>query len=132
MRLIGISLMALVLPTAAVADHELFGLWRCVLNSAPVSIDVQVQFQPDGSAYAQGTYIINGTSAFHQIEGPARYTYGPADEAPPGPIYRIQIVPGNVATFSMFVRPTGQPGMLYNTYYPPSGGVMETSCARLR
>lgn len=132
MRLVHASLVALFLPSVALADHELSGMWRCVLNSAPVSIDVQVQFQPDGSAYAQGTYIINGTTAFYQIQGPGRYTYGPAESPPPGSIYRIQIAPGNVATFSMFVRPTGQPGMLYNTFRPPEGGVVETSCGRLR
>jgi len=132
MRNILASTLALFLPSMAIADHELSGTWRCVLNSSPVSIDVQVQFQPDGSAYAQGTYIINGTTAFYQIRGPGRYTYGPADSPPPGQIYRIQIAPGNVATFSMFVRPTGQPGMLYNTFRPPEGGIVETSCQLVR
>jgi hypothetical protein len=126
------TILAIILPTGAFADHELSGMWRCVLNSAPVSIDLQVQFQPDGSAFAQGTYILNGTSGFYQIQGPGRYIYGPADEPPPGMIYRIQFAPGNVATFSMFVRPTQTPGMLYNTYAPPGGGIVETACQRLR
>ena len=124
---------AVALPTASLANHErggpLSGTWRCTMNSAAALIEMDVQFNPDGSLYARGTQILIGTSAMQGFEGPGRYLLDTSD--PQGPLYRVQVQPNSVPVFSIFVRPTQEPSVLYNLFQnPQTGTTVESQCGR--
>ncbi|MEM6488336.1 MAG: hypothetical protein AAF677_08720 [Pseudomonadota bacterium] len=124
------------LATAASAQIQPInpmGIWRCVVNGPAVSIDVQMQVNPDQTLFAQGTYILNGTSAFYTIQGGGQWLLAPPDASSPEYMYRFQIVPQQqVAAFPIFVRPTGDPSSLYNVFQnPQTGGVIESACQRI-
>ena len=124
--------LVMATPHALLAQGlPVVGTWRCVMNSQPASIDITVQLAPDQSLFARGTYILNGTSAFYQIQGPGRWAVGPDDSAPGQTFAHMQVVPGNVASFTIHPAWIGDPNNLYTLFYPPGGGVVETACQRI-
>jgi len=135
-RVLLTALFATLFASSAAAQQlpAPVGLWRCVMNSAPASIDLQVQIAPDGSLFGQGSYILNQTSFFQQIQAPGRWLTIPAGEPEfPNGGYQLSFVPPNVASFSLFLQPTTTPGNLYNLWQnPQTGDRVETACQKLR
>ncbi|MEP5729675.1 MAG: hypothetical protein ABJL67_09885 [Sulfitobacter sp.] len=130
-------LLSLLTPGIAVAQHQptnIVGYWRCVSNSDIVSIDLQLQINPDNSLYGEGSIVYVQTSRIFNVRGPGRWLLGPPDASSPEYLYSFQLHPmdGNHAIFSIYARPTGAPNGLYNYWYnPQTGGATETSCQRL-
>lgn len=125
-------LFALACPTPGAAQVDPTGVWRCVMNSVAVSIDVQYQIAPDGSLFGQGGIIYNGTSASYQVQGNGRWSAGVSPET--GQFtYQFQLLPPNHAAFSIFAEWTGDPNALYQLRpNVVQGGQTETACQRLR
>lgn len=115
------------------------GIWRCILNSAPATVDVTVQFGADFTAYAEGTWILNPTPMMNgprveAIRAPGRWTFG-ADPSQPGQtILQLQLIPGNVPSFSLFPAWIGDPNALHTRMLDPTypGAMLEYACQRLR
>ncbi|PTX04252.1 hypothetical protein [Pararhodobacter aggregans] len=130
--LLSAAVLASVPLSASAQGLPIVGVWRCVMNSQPASIDMTVQLAPDQSLYAEGTYILNGTSAFYQIRGPGRWAVGPDNSMPGQTFVHMQVIPGNVATFSIHPAWIGDPNNMYALFQPPGGGgPVETACQRI-
>ena len=118
------------LPLSATGQSNPAGLWRCVMNSVAVSIDVQYQIAPDRSLVGQGTVVFSGTSAIYQVQGAGRWSAGGSPET--GRFtYAFQLLPPNHASFTLFTEPTGDPNAYYQLRQNLSqGGQAETACQR--
>ena len=127
----GIAL-SIGLTGAAQAQVNPTGIWRCVMNSVAVSIDVTVQVNPDSSLLGQGTIVYNSTSAIYQIRAGGRWMAGTSPET--GRFtYQFALQPSNHASFSLFTEPTGDPYALYQVRpNRAQGGMTETACSRLQ
>ena len=123
------TLLALV-PTPILAQNAaaLSGTWRCVMNSAPATVETTVFLAPDASVVANGIIILNGTSGYFPYTG-ARgvWSIGPGDNGQA--MVRIQIFPPNRPVFSLFVIPRDINNM-YN-YFAQQGARVETACQRI-
>ncbi len=106
----------------------LSGTWRCVMNSAPATVETTVYLAPDTSLVANGLIILNGTSGyFPYTQAPGRWSIGPAGNGQT--MVRIQIFPPNRPVFSLFVIPQDMNNM-YN-YFAQQGAQVETACQRI-
>lgn len=138
MRYVPSLLLALFVGLAGTATAQFqptnpAGYWRCVSNSSYVSIDLQMQINPDQSLYAEGSIVYVQTSRIYNVRGPGRWLLSPPDASSPEYLFSFQVQPmdGNHAIFSIYARPTGTPNNLYNQFRnPQTGGVTETSCQR--
>lgn len=111
------------------------GLWRCVVNSPIVSIDLQMQVTPGQYLEAQGSIVYVETGRIYQVRGPGRWLLNPPGTEAPGWLYSFQMQPadGNHAMFSWFAAPTGDPRYLANTWQnPQTGQIVQTNCQRLQ
>lgn len=123
------ALVALT-PTQMQAQSAaaLSGTWRCVMNSAPATVETTVYLAPDTSVVADGLIILNGTSGyFPYTRAPGRWSIGPGDNG--ATMVRIQIFPPNRPVFSLFLIPQDMNNM-YN-YFAQQGAQVETACQRI-
>ncbi|MFK7835798.1 MAG: hypothetical protein AB8B60_06230 [Sulfitobacter sp.] len=131
-----IALLILLGPLPLLAQAQpsnIAGFWRCISNSGVVSIDLQLQINPDRSLYGEGSIVYVQTNRIYNVRGPGRWLLAPPDASSPEYLYTFQLQPmdGNHAIFSIYARPTGAPNGLYNLWRnPQTGGTTETSCQR--
>ena len=133
MRIFLIAVLALLPMSSAMAQPtNPAGIWRCVVNSNIVSIDMTYQINPDFSLAGQGSIVYIATSRIYQVQGYGRWSASPPDASSNQWLYRLQIAPQNHAMFSVFPRPTNDPNFMNNVFQDPqTGGVTETSCQRI-
>lgn len=138
-RYLAMAAMA-VLPGLAQAQAQYIpGTWHCVMNSVPATVDMVVQLGADFTAYAEGTWILNQGPGMNgprvePIRAPGRWNLG-ADPSMPGQIVlALQLVPGNVPSFSIFPSWIGDPNALRSVVPSPvyPGTSVEYACQRLR
>ncbi|MCA0921657.1 hypothetical protein [Pseudooceanicola nanhaiensis] len=118
------------LPSAATAQSfSPVGVWRCIMESVVVLMDVVYQLNPDGSLAGQGSILYKQTSSgFYQLQGYGRWLANPTTG-----MVTIQLVPQNHSAFSIEVMPQQDPSfMYYNAPNTFSGGMTQTTCQRAR
>lgn len=114
-------------PSQAQNAGALSGVWRCVMNSVPATVETTVYLAPDLSVVADGVVILNGTSGYYPYSrAPGRWSVGPAGNGQV--LVRIQIFPPNRPVFSLFVIPRDINNM-YN-YFAQQDARVETACQR--
>ncbi|MCB1387986.1 MAG: hypothetical protein KDK12_02350 [Rhodobacteraceae bacterium] len=127
-------------PSLALAQAQYIpGVWRCILNSVPANVDVVVQMAPDFTAYAEGTWILNPTPFMNgprieQIRAAGRWGMGPDQGQPGATVLSLQLIPGNVPSFTLAPAWLGDPNALRSVLPDPErpGAYIETACQRLR
>ncbi len=130
---IAVGILSLVATSVATAQPAApVGVWRCVVNSSVVSIDLQMQVNPDRTLAGRGTIIYVGTSSVYNVQGYGDWTALPPDASSPNWLYKFRMNPPNHAIFSWFAGPTGTPGNLYNVFQDQNdGSLVETACQRI-
>ncbi|MCG6903741.1 MAG: hypothetical protein LJE68_13780 [Rhodobacter sp.] len=109
------------------------GLWTCNVNSPVVSVELQMQVNPDFTLAARGTIVYLGTSAIYNVEGFGDWEFFPPEKGTPDGLFKFRMQPQNHAIFDWFAQPTNYPDTLYNQYRnPQTGGVTETACQRIK
>jgi hypothetical protein len=107
------------------------GFWNCVVNAPWGGIQLVMQVAPDNTLIGEGNIIYAGTSGNYQVRGNGDWIAFPPEPGSPSWLYKFRMFPQNHAIFSWFVRPTGDPDNLYNTWQDPqTGAVTETACQR--
>ena len=126
-----LAALLLALPAFAQQPAAPLGVWRCVVNSPAVSIDLMMQVGPGGQLGGRGTIVYPSTGRIFNVEGPGDWTLMPPDASGPNWLFKFRMAPQNHAIFSWFASPTQTPGILYNQFRDPqTGGIIETSCQR--
>lgn len=122
------------LPTSLAAQgQDVTGIWRCVMNSYPATIEMVVQVNLDQTLWGEGTIILNGTSAMHQVRAPGRWGIFPNEYRAGEYVVGMQFLPQNVATFSIYPGLIGDHNALYNLVPGSQPGTqVETACQRMR
>jgi len=135
-RIVMLAMATFVLGTAAAAAQGMpsppVGVWGCVVNSAPVTIELQMEVAPNQSLFGRGTIVYNGTSAIYQVQGQGDWSALPPDQFVPHWNFKFRMFPSNHAIFSWFAGPTDSPNHLYNFFTnPQTGDQVETACQRI-
>lgn len=118
----------------AIADRPLapVGMWRCIVNSDLVSIDLIATIAPNGTLMGRGTIIYVMTNYVYNVSGQGDWRAMPPDASSPSWLFHFRMHPSNHSIFSWFARPTETPGLLLRRFVvPDSGAVIETSCKRI-
>ena len=139
MRFFSLFLAFTLVIAPAVARAQLqpsdpSGLWRCVMNSNVVSIDLQMQVYGNQTLQHQGSIVYVQTGRIFNVRGGGRWLLSPPDQSSNQYQFGFQMHPaeGNHAIFSIFARPTGDPNFLNNRFQEPQGGsIVETACQRI-
>ncbi len=127
----GVLLASLALPLAAQSRGPAPGIWRCVVNSDIVSIDITFQIDASQALIGQGTIVYMATGRIVPVQGAGSWAALPPDHTSPDWLYRFQMAPvANHAVFSLYARPTEDPNFLYNDFRDATGR-SETACQRV-
>lgn len=104
-------------------------------NSNVVSIDLQMQINPDQPLFHQGSIVHVQTSRIFNVRGQGPWWLNLPGAGSNAYMFSFQMQPpdGNHAIFSIFARPMGDPNFMNNRFQDPqTGGVKETACQRQR